>query len=324
MHYMQNPFTSAFVALTVLVACAADIALAQTFPTKPVRVVAGSPGGGNDFLARLLAPALTVSLKQQVIVDNRPSGVIPFDLVAKAEPSGYTLLIAGNDFWIGPLVQKTPYDPVRDFVPVILAASAPNVMVVHPSVPANDVKQFISFARAEKGEVRYASSARGGVSHLAAELFKSMAGVGMLHVPYKGTGPALTGLISNEVHLMFPNLAAAAPHVKSGRLKALAVTTAKPTQFFPELPTVAASGLAGYQSATVYGYFAPRATPATIVQFLNREIGRVLTRPDLKERLQAAGVEAVAGSGEELGAFVKADIARLGRVIKENGIRADN
>lgn len=321
--YMKNPLSSALLALTALTAFTADPAIAQTFPTRPVRIIAGSPGGGNDMLARLLAPTLTTSLKQQVIVENKPSGVIPFDTVAKAEPNGYTVLVAGNDFWIGPLVQNTPYDPVRDFEPVILAASAPNVMVVPPSLPANDVKQFIALAKSEKGGLRYASSARGGVSHLAAELFKSMAGVEILHVPYKGTGPALTGLISNEVQLMFPNLAGAMPQIKSGRLKALAVTSAKPTQLFPELPTVAASGLPGYQSVTVYGFFVPRTTPAAIVQLLNQELGRALTRPDVKERLQAAGLEAVAGTGDEMGAFLKAEIVTLGRVIKENGIRAD-
>ena len=297
----------------------AGAAFAQDFPSKPVRMVTSAPGGGGDVIARLIAQAISGSLGQQVIVDNR-GGVISSETVAKAPPDGYTLLSQPNSFWLLPFMQNVSYDPVRDFLPVSLTVTSPNVIVVHPSLPVKSVKELIAFAKARPGQLNFAAGSTGSSSHLAAELFKMMAGINIVYIPYRGAGPALNDTLGGQVSLLFSNTAAAGPHIKSGRLRGLAVTSAKPSALAPGLPTAASSGLPGYEAAAIYGVFAPAGTPATLVTRLNQEIVRALNRPDVKEKFFNAGVEVVASSPEQLATIMKSDMVRLGKVIKDAGI----
>ncbi len=294
---------------------------AQNYPAKTVRIVTPEVGGGGDFVARLIAQGLALSFHQSVIVDNR-GGMMPIITVANALPDGYTILLYMGTLWTTPLLQTVPYDPVRDFAPITLAVSSPNVLVITPSLAAGSVAELIALAKAKPGQLNYGSGATGAAPHLAAELFKAMAGLDIVRVPYKGTGPAINGLMGGETQLMFPNAAAVASHVRTGRLKALAVTTAGPSLLVPGLPTVAAT-LPGYESASILAMFAPARTPPAIVTHLNREIVNFLNKADVKERLFNSGVEAVAGSPEELAAVMKSEMARLGKVIRDAGIRAD-
>jgi tripartite-type tricarboxylate transporter receptor subunit TctC len=304
---------------------AAQMTSGQDYPNRAIRVVAAAPGGGADIMARLIAQGVTAGLGQQVVIDNRGgSVVIPSQMVAQAAPDGYTLLFYGNPFWLFPLMRDhTPYDPVKDFSPITLAASSPNVLVVHPSLPVKSVKELIALAKAKPGQLNYGSGVPGGSPQLSAELFKSMAGVNIIHIPYKGTGPSITALIGGETQLMFASATAVAQHVKAGRLRALAVTSARPTALAPGLPTVSASGLPGYESAFMLGIFAPARTPAAIINRLNQEIVRVLNRADLKDRFFNAGVDVVGSSPERLAAAVESDIAVMGKVIRDAGIRAE-
>lgn len=309
--------------LALIMALHVGVADAQNYPMKPIRVVTGAAGGGNDLLSRLVAAGLTASLKHQVIVDNRPSGPIPGEIVSRAAPDGYTLMLYGTDFWIGALTRKMPYDPVRDFDTIGVAAATPNVLIIHPSLAAGSVKELIALARTKPGVLNYGSSSVGGVSHLAAELFNQMARVKIVHVPYKGTGPGLAALIGNEVQMMFPNVSASLPHIKSGRLKALAVTSAKRSQLLPDFPTVAESGLPGYDFVTTYGVFGPHGMPGAIIRQLNKEIVTALAAPQVRDPLSNAGMEVVASSPEALAVTVKSETARFGKLVKEIGIHAD-
>lgn len=295
---------------------------AQPYPSRPVRIVTSEAGGGNDVQARMIARGLTGALGQQVIVENRPSGVIPGEIVSRASPNGYTLLLYNNTLWTGPLIQKTPYDLARDFAPVTTATVSPNVLVVNPASPANSVAELIALAKSKPGGLNYASSGTGATNHLAAELFKTMAGVDIVRIGYKGAGPGLNDLIANQIQVMFPTAGAAAPHVKAGRVKALAVTSAERSSIAPQLPTVADSGLPGYESLAIYGIFVPAGTPRALVDRLNAEIVRVLGSAEVKERFFSMGMEAVGGTPEQLAARVRADIVRMGKVIRDAGIRA--
>ncbi|MBI3068912.1 MAG: tripartite tricarboxylate transporter substrate binding protein, partial [Betaproteobacteria bacterium] len=250
-------------------------------------------------------------------------GVIGAEMAAKSPPDGYTLLVAAGSFWIGPLLRDTPYDPVRDFSPISMVSRAPNVVAVHPSLPVKSVKELIALAKARPGVLNYSSGATGSSSHLSGELFKALAGVNIVRIPYKGTAPALNDLIAGQVHLMFPTASAVAPHLKSGRLRALGVTSAEPSVLFPGLPAVAAMGLSGYEAVSMTGIFAPAGTPATIINRLNREVVRVLNMADVKEKLFRLGVEPVGSSPEELAAKIKYEMTRLGKVIRDAGVRAD-
>ena len=294
---------------------------AQDFPSKPIRMVSPGPGGGADFVARLVAQGISGPLGQQVVVDNRPAGVIPGQIVAKARPDGYTLLVNGNSFWIAPLMQDSPFDPVRDFSPITTAVGSPNILVVHPSVAVNSVQDLIALAKARPGALNYGSSTAGGSVHLSAELFRHMAGINIVRISYKSSGATVNALLGGEVQLMFANGPPVAPHVKTGRLKALAVTTLQPSAQFPDLPTVAGSGLPGFEVTTVYGIFAPAKTPASVVDRLNREIVLFLARADVKEKFLAAGAETIGSSPAELAAAVKSEMARMGKVIRADGIR---
>ncbi len=304
---------------------AAGVVCAQTYPAKSIRIVTIEAGGGNDLVARLIAQGITGPLGQPVIVDNRggAGGAIAAEYVVKAPPDGYTLLVYTGGLWILPLLQHASYDPVRDLAPVSLLARSPNVVVVHASLPVKSIKELIALAKARPGQLNYASAGIGGSTHLAAELFKSMAGVDIVRVSYKGTAPAQTDLIGGHVQLMFSTAASVAPHVKSGRLKALAVTSARPSPLVPNLPTVAASGVPGYESDVVYGIWAPAKTPATIIARLNQEITGLLNKSETKDKLLTVSLEASPSTPEEFAAVIKSDIARMGGVIKKAGIRGE-
>ena len=300
--------------------------LGQDFPRKPIRIVTAEPGGSSDFAARVIAQALTRNLGHKVVVENRGggSGIIAAQTVAKSPPDGYTLLNYGPAMWLLPLLQDhVPYDPIRDFSPITLSVTSPNIVVVHPSLPVRSVKELIALAKARPRELNYGSASRGSAAHLGPELFKLMAGVEIVQVSYKGGGPALIDLLAGQVQLMFASASSVAPHMHSGRLRALAVTSVRPSRLFPGLPTVAAAGLPGYEAISMYGIFAPASTPAPLVTQLNQELVRVLSTPEAKEKFVNVGVEVVGSSPEELAAAIKSEMARMGPVIKKAGIRAD-
>ena len=306
---------------TLLISLCTDVA-AQSYPSKPIRIVTAETGGGADFLSRLVAQGLSAGLGQQVVVDNRPSGVIPAEVTAQSAADGYTLLFYSNGLWTLPLLQKVPYDPVRDLVAITLAGRAPNILVVHPSLPARSVHELIALANGRPGELNYGSAGNGSSIHLAAEMFKSMAGVNIVSIPYKGGGPAIIALLGGQIHLIFAAAGSVGTHIKSGRLRALAVTSAQPSRLYPDLPTIAMT-LSGYESIGRYGMFAPAKTPPSIIARLNQETIRALNLPEIKERAFAVGVEIVASSSEEFAAIIKSDMNLLSRIIKNGGMRTE-
>jgi len=274
-------------------------------------------------VARVIALGLTGSLGQQLVVDNRPAAIVG-ELVAKAPPDGYTLLAIGSVLWLTPLLQdNVGYDAVKDFSPISVTGLSVNVLVVHPSVAANSVKELVALAKAKPGQLNYATGGTGSSNHLAAELFKSMAGVNLVRIPYKGSGPAVNDLVSGQVQIMFPTTAAGLPHVKSGRLRALAVTSLQPSVLAPGLPTVADSGVPGYESVVMYALFAPAKTPAAVVKRLNKDLVQYLRSPAGTERLFAAGIEVVASTPGELATAMKSEMTRLGKLIKDAGLRVN-
>ncbi|MBI3044492.1 MAG: tripartite tricarboxylate transporter substrate binding protein [Betaproteobacteria bacterium] len=314
---------AAWLALPLLAsALAAGPARGQDYPSRPIRLLTTEAGGGGDLVARVIGQGISGSLEQPVVVDNR--GIRSGEIVAKAAPDGHTLMSYGNPLWLAPFLRKNvPYDPVRDFSPITLSVISPNVLVVGPAVAAASVKELIALAKARPGALNHALSGVGSSNHLAAELFRSMAGIDTVHVPYRGAGPALTALIGGHVQIMFPSASSVTPHIKAGRLKALAVTSAEPSALAPGLPTVSASGLPGYESALLLGVFAPAGTPAALITRLNAEIVKVLRASDVKEKLFASGVEIVASSPAQFAARVRSEMDRLGKLIRDAGIRAD-
>ena len=314
-------------ALAALFGAASAPALAQGYPNKPIRVIAPfPPGGGTDLFARAVAQKLTAAWGQQVVVDNRSGagGMIGSELVARAAPDGYTLLItSSSSHSIAPhLTRKPLYDPLRDFTPVMLIASAPNVLVVHPSVPARSVGQLIALAKARPGAINYASNGSGTLSHLTAELFKLHAGVDMVHIPYKGGPPAVIDLVAGQVSVLFSALPTVLAQVRAGKLRALAVTGDKPMEAAKELPTVGQT-LPGFESSQWWGLFAPPAAAAELVDRLNAELAKFLVDADVKARFATDGAEPVGGSPRDFAAFFKADYEKWGRVVKQAGVRAD-
>lgn len=306
-----------------MLALGADLASGQAYPDKPIRIMATQPGGLTDVVARLLAPGLTAGLGQQIVVDNR-NALVAVETAAKAPPDGYTILINGSALWLLPLLRASvQWDPVKDFVPITMAVRSPSILVVHPSVPVKSAAELIALAKARPGQLNYAAGTIGATPHLAAELFKHMAGVNMVRISYKGTGPAVTALIAGESQVSFPNAGSVMPHVRSGRLKALAVCSAQPSDLAPGLPTVAATGLPGYESVSPQAVFAPARMPAALVSRLNQEFVRVMRTPEVKERLFNTGLEVVGSTPQELGIAVKSEMARMGKVIKEVGIREE-
>ena len=309
----------------MMVLCGSSPA-AQTdrYPVRPIRIVTSEVGGGLDFVARLVATSLSATIGQQVIVDNRPSGVFTGSIVAKAMPDGYTLLFNGSSFWMLPFLQAdVPYDPVKDFAPITLATNAPLLLVVHPGVPVNSVKELVALAKARPGELNYSSSSLGTPQHIAAELFKSMTGTSIVRIPYKGAGPAMVALAAGEVQMTFSSAGAAVPHIKAGRARAIAVASARSSALAPDLPTVASAGLPGFEAGSMWGFFGPARLSASLVTRLHREIVTVLGKPDIREKLLNASTEVVASSPEEFSALIKADMARGARVIKAAGIKAE-
>jgi len=301
---------------------------ADAYPSKPIRfVVAFPPGGGTDIIARSIAQKLAERLAQQVVVDNRPGagGNIGTDIVAKSAPDGYTMLMgsAGPLAINASLFATMPFDPVRDLAPVTLAASTPNVLVVHPSLKVQTVKELIALARARPGAINFASSGHGTPAHLAGELFGSMAGVKLVHVPYKGAAPALSDLLGGQVQIMFSTMPPALPHVRDGKLRALAVTSAKRSPAMPELPTVDEAALPGFEANTWHGVVLPAGAQAAIVERLNREIVAILHLPDVVERLSNQGAEPVGSTPEEFAAYIRSETVKWAKVVRDSGAKAE-
>ena len=303
-------------------------AQAADYPEKPIRLlVPAAPGGGADFVARILGVKLTEALGQAVVVENRAgaSGTIAADNAAKSAADGYTLLMGqSTSVVIAPhLYKKLGYDTLRDLAPVTLVAQVPNILVVHPSVPARTVSEFIALARAQPELLNYGSSGNGAPSHLAGEMFKSATGVKMVHVPYKGAGLAVNGLIAGEIQVMFAPIVAVLPQVKAGRLRALAVTSATRSAAAPELPTLAEAGLPGYEISSWFGLFAPANTPAPVIERLYRETAKALQSPDVRERFAREGAEPVGSSPADFTGYVRAEYAKYARIVRDSGIKAD-
>jgi tripartite-type tricarboxylate transporter receptor subunit TctC len=315
----------------VLAALAASIVLsafAQNYPSKPIRlIVPFAAGGGNDNIARLVGKRLNESLGQPLVIDNRPGagGVVGAELAAKSPPDGYTLFLGGvGSHAVNPnLIEKLPYDPIRDFSPVILLARAPLILVVHPSVPARTFAEFVAYARKNPGKLNFASNGNGSSAQLAAVMFDSMAGAEMVHVPYKGLAPALTDLLSGQVQVMFSSPVAILPHIKAGKLRALAVTGEKRMASLPEAPTVAESGFPGYEASSWYGILAPAGTSREIVARLNAEFLKALEQPDVRNSLLADGAEPVGDTPEHFAAYIRSEKERMGKLIRDAKIRME-
>ena len=299
------------------------MAYSQDYPQKSIRIVTSAAGGGSDFVARLLAKGFTDSMGQQVVVENRPAGPMSGEIVSRAPPDGYTLLVGTSSVWTGAMFQKTSYDTVHDFSPIALMSRVPNILVVHPALPVNSVKDLIALAKARPGELNYASGATGGGSHLGVELFKYMAGVNIVRITYKGGFQQLTDLISGRVQLTIDSPPTLMPTVKSGKLKALAITSAQPSPLYPDLRTVAASGLPGYEAGQVQGIWAPAKTPEAIIKRLNEEVLRFLKTTQAQEKFIVLGYEIVGSSPQQFATVIKADIARTDQLIKSSGIKTD-
>ena len=310
----------------LVLAALCGTAAAQNYPAKTVRMVVGyPPGGPTDVIARLVSQKLTQALGQQVIVDNRPgaSGMIGAELTVRAVPDGYTLLMVPVTYAVTPsLFAKMTYDVEKDLAPVAQVAAAPFILVVHPTLPVKTVKDLITLDRRNPGQINFASASTGGMPHLAGELFNSMTGTKLVHIPYKGAAPATTDLISGQVTLMFNNMLSAMPQVKAGRLRAVAVTSTKRSAAAPELPTIAET-VPGYEASGWYGAFAPAATPRDIINRLNTEMNRAMKMPDVIQRLAGDGVEAVGTTPEQFAAYLKQEVAKWGKVVKASGAKAD-
>ncbi len=308
---------------TALLLVAGSItAHAQSYPNKVIRIVSAEAGGAADVAARNIAQGISGPLGQQIIVDNRGS-LLGGEIVAKAAPDGYTLLVYGSSIWLMPFMRdNVPWDPLRDFKPITLALSAPSLLVSNPTLQVDSVRSLITLAKAHPGELNYASASAGSSNHLAAELFKAMAGVNIVRVPYKGTSPAINDLIAGQVQVMFSSAGSLIQHIKSGRLRALAVTSREPSALTPGVPTIA-STLPGYEAVSYFGVFAPARTPAPIIARLNHEIVTAFSKPEVKERFLAVSVEVVGSTPDEFTAVIKGEMNRLGKVIKDVGIRAE-
>jgi len=311
----------------LLFATLAASAAEMSYPSRPIRfVVPFPPGGGNDITARTIGTKLTDAWGQQVVIDNRPGagGVIGAEIAARAAPDGYTLFLGGvGSHAINPAMHKQlPYDPIKDFAPVSLIAIAPLLLVVHPGITATSVKELIALARAKPGQLNFASNGQGGSSHLAGELFKMLGNVDMTHVPYKGFGPSLTGLLSGQVQVMFSSIVPMLPQVKAGKLRALAQTGPKRASAVPDIPTVAEAGLTGYQTASWYGVLVPAKTPAPIVDRLSVEVKRIAELPDVRGRMSAEGADPVGSTPAEFAEHIRGELARWRQVIERAGLRA--
>ena len=298
------------------------------YPSKPIRmIVPSAPGSGPDIMARAIGQKLTEALGQAIVIDDKPGagGIIGSEAAAKAPPDGYTLIMsnAGAHTVNPSLYAKLPYDPIKDFAPVTLVALAPNILIVHPTLPVRNIKELIALAKAKPGELTFGSGGNGSTAHLSGEMFKTMAGIDIVHIPFKGSPAAVIGVIAGQIALAIPNIPPALPHVRSGKLKALAVTTAKRAAGVPELPTVAESGLPGYEATAWFGVLAPAATPPQIIARLNAAIVKIAHAREMQERLPAEGADAVGNTPEQFAQIIRNDIAKWAKVVKASGARAD-
>jgi tripartite-type tricarboxylate transporter receptor subunit TctC len=313
------------IALTLAIALPAA---AQTYPGKPIKIIVPfTPGGSNDVLARVIAEKLGTAWGQPVVVENKPgaAGHIGAEAAAKSPPDGYTLFVAPNDILtIAPaLYSKLPYDPIKDYAPVAMLGALPIVLVVNSNSPIKSVKELIAAAKAKPDSLSYASSGGGTPQHVSAEMFKLMTGAPMLHVPYKGTGPAMTDLLGGQVQVLFSPINSAIPHIKSGKLRALAVASEKRVSYLPEVPTMQEAGVPGYKNDIWIALLAPAGTPKDVVDKLNREVNVILRMPDVKEKLNAQGIEPVTMTAAELGALIASDTPRWAKIIKDTGVKID-
>ena len=314
-------------AIALLTAGTAVVVNAQTYPTKPIRFIVGfPPGGATEFIARLIGQKLTQSMGQQVIIDNRPgaAGNLGIELAARAAPDGYTLLLVAPNITISPsLYKKLGYDTVKDFAPIARVAAVPMVIVTPGNLPVATLKDFIALAKSKPGGLNYASSGVGTSLHLAAELFKLQAGVNLVHVAYKGSSLAMNDVISGQVHALFIGIPAPAPHIKTGRLRGLAVIAPQRSSTLPDVPTAAEAGMPHLDVTTWYGVFAPAGTPRAIVSKLNHEINQAMQAADVKEKLATQSTDAIVGSPEEFSAYVKKEITKWAEVVRKAGIQPE-
>ena len=305
--------------LIALMLGASCIATADTYPSKSIKIVVPySPGGGSDIAARLVANKLSERFSQTVIVENRPGagGNIAHDLIAKATPDGYTIMIAGMSLVTNAYLQeKLPYNPLKDFAPITLAVRVPNLLAVNNDLPVKSIRELIALAKEKPGTLAYASAGNGTSLHLAAELLQSMAQIELIHIPYKGSGPAEVDLISGQVQIIFDPIASALPHVKAGKMRALAITTAKRSPLLPDVPTMAEAGLPGYESAAWFGFFAPAKTPPAVIELLNREIVVILKQKDVQEKLTGLGIECIGTPASVLETLMRTDSVKWGKVF---------
>lgn len=319
MHY------SRLAGFALLAVCAAD-ALAQSYPVRPIRYIVGqAPGGSSDTLARLITPRAGDGLGQQVVVDNRPgaTGIIGAEVVARATPDGYTLLQVSTSLATNPAMHaKLPYDSARAFAPIALLSQQPNLFLVHPSLPVKNIKELIAYAKAKPGQLNFASSGTGGSQHLAGELLKGMTGIEMTHIAYKGTPPALVDVLAGRVALMSSTMPPALPHVKSGKVRAIAVTSARRSPAVPDVPTVAESGVPGYEAIAWQGLVAPAGTPRPIIARINAEFVKVLRQPDIAAKLNEQGYETVGSSPEFFTEHIRSELVKWMKVIKAAGIES--
>lgn len=325
---MDRKFSICFtLAASVALALGSSGALAQGYPNQLIRlIVPYAAGGGVDMAARLIAPKLSENLGQSVVIDNRggAGGNIGTELAAKADPNGYTLVMGAAALAINvSLYRKLPFDPLKDFVPISLVAATPNILAVHPAVPAKSARELIQLAKAKPGALNYASAGNGTTSHLAAELFKTMAGINMVHIPYKGTSPGVVALLSGEVAVMLAPALTLLAHVNTKRVRGLAVTGANRSPAFPELPTIAESGLPGFEARQWYGVLAPAGTPKEIVARLNGEIVRIVRSPEVTKRLLGDGSEPVGSTQEEFARYIRTEITKWAKAVKASGARVD-
>jgi tripartite-type tricarboxylate transporter receptor subunit TctC len=308
-------------AQTLLVTTALSVAGAaagQAYPSKPVSLVTGETGGPNDFVSRIIAPGLSKTLPQPVSVDNRGNALISGELVRKAAPDGHTLLVIGSALWLQPyLSDQSPWDPLKDYTPIIMTSRSPAFLVVHPSMPVRSMKELLALAKARPGQIVSGAGPAGSITYMAPLLLQTMAGIDIVRVTYPGNIAALKALMSGETQMLFGTSVAVTHHVRAGRLRALATSSDKPSELMPGLPTVAAAGLPGYEAVSMTGIFGPAGTPAAVVSLLNREIARVLNEPGAKQRLFDSGAEVVADSPGQLTAKMKSEMDRLGRIIRD-------
>jgi tripartite-type tricarboxylate transporter receptor subunit TctC len=313
--------------LAACLAAAPQVAVSQDFPVKPLRIIVGSTtGGGTDISARLIAPRMSEHLNQQVFVENRPGATttIGVNAVVRSAPDGYTMLMGVSSLGINPhILKNVPYDALRDLAPVSQVLTAPNIMVGHPSLPARNVKELIAFARPRPGQLNFAAGGAGSSQHLAIELFNYMAGVKIVHVPYRGQGTALIDVVAGQVSLMMANVISALPQVRAGRLRALGVTSAKRTSVAPDVPTIAEAGVPGYDVTQWYAVFAPAGTPREVIARLHAAVVHAVQDPKVRERIAADGGDPVGSTPDELGAILRADYKKWGEVIRKAGIKVD-